>query len=218
MPGQYIDIGFVYPFINKERQQAEIDSLIHYIHNWDLTIKKLIACEDPDGEEYIELDSIDQINESTIGKAFLDMYNGMLTIDLKLVFEPISDILVYVEKGEGKLDGYYCIFISVKGDQLIRDCNLMGPEVYVEPINEYINAITNKIITLMVDFYGYSQYSYAFCDTEAQMECTPDELAQIQNEVYSVVVVLNKNALETKLEVKKSKWNIDGFSLRHETA
>ncbi len=212
MPGQYIDIGFVYPFINQESQQAEIDSLIHYLHNWDFTIKSLIASTDPDGEGYIELNSVDQMDESTIGRIFSSMYYGKLTIDLKVDGEPIHDIFIYVEKGEEKLDGFYCVFISIKGDQIIKECNLMGPEIYEEPINDFINAITNKLISLMVDFYGFSQYSYALCDAETQMQCTPDELAQNQNEIYSVVVLPNKSAFEAKLEVRKSKWNIDGFS------
>lgn len=218
MPGQYIDIGFIYPCISKDSQKNEIDNLIRFLQKWDLSVTRLIASKDVDGEEYIELSSISPVDESCISDMLTDMYNGVLTIDISMDGKQIKSIIVVVYQGEGKIDGYYCISMSIPGDQIINGCDLMGPERYDEPVNSFINSVTNRLILFMTEFYKYSKYSYSFCDSEAMMECTPEELMKQQREVYSVAVVPVVNGNETTLRIYKSAWNIDGFSLRYETA
>lgn len=76
--------------------------------------------------------------------------------------------------------------------------------------NENLNNITDKIAKRLIELWNYIDFSYAFCDNEADIEYQLFELTQ-REETYSLLLL--KNSLNQPI-IKLSSWHIDGITER----
>lgn len=222
LPGQNVDIGFVYSLATSESKKTAVKQLIRFLQNWGFALINVYASKDIDGEEYIDATSAVEAKLNNpeqldyVSFMLAEMYYGMLIVNSGFLGQIIQGIQITQYEDDEKANGCYCISMSIQGEQIIPGCDLMFSERYSQTTNDFINAVTDKLVSFMKAFYQYSNYSYAFCDAEAAMECTPEALATQHNEVYSVAVVPEKQGDGTVFDVRKSSWNIDGFSQRYE--
>ncbi|WDU84435.1 Imm64 family immunity protein [Caloramator sp. Dgby_cultured_2] len=77
-----------------------------------------------------------------------------------------------------------------------------------------INELEQKICDMIFDIYRVSEFDYAFCDNEAEIEFSPDEFKNLKEKIYSILVLPINGDKRLELKLIKSNWKIDGYSLR----
>ena len=109
----------------------------------------------------------------------------------------------------------YNIIVSIRGkNNLFKGILFEIPEEELfknNYSNENLNSITDKIIKKLVELWNYTEFSYAFCDNEADIEYQLFEIEQYKEQIYSLLLL--KNNLNQHI-IKLSSWHIDGITQR----
>lgn len=189
--GSYIGIGLIVDNKSCIKEKSAIQRILEYFILRNGKLVNIKFSEDEDGNDWknIENPNLDEID------SFLNKY--YLNINL------ICDIL---DKGNIVINTYY-----KKLDE-----NIFGLLIDFEEqvfINDYpderIEEITNGFINLLVDLYMVVKYSYAFCDQEAMIKYTPENIEEAKSK-YSILLIPHYN----KMEIIENGWNIDGLTDR----
>jgi len=195
--GSSTGIGFLYSVGDKAIFQfIEIINLILSNNGKVISLK---YCKDPDGDEWVEEKAILQTLTKNILYQLVGNYYGQVNVVCDLLSEKNLKIDIYFKKLDSKNLG---VLLNISDEQLFES-----------GINERIDSVTETIINLIRQIYDITNFDYAFCDNEATIEYSLDELKAIENPIYSILALPNKRD-KKELQIIKSNWHIDGLTLR----
>lgn len=109
----------------------------------------------------------------------------------------------------------YNIIVSLRGEKdLIKGVLFEIPEKELlqdDFSSRNLNDITNNIVSELIELWENTEYSYAFCDSEVDIEYQLFEIKQSKEPIYSVLIL--KDNLNHPV-IKLSPWCIDGITRR----
>jgi len=195
--GSSTGIGFVYGVgDNAIFQFVKIMELL-LLNNG--TIDHLKYCKDINGDEWVEKKvTVQALNKNTL-YPLINNYYGQVSVKCDLLSKKDLNIDVYFKKIDSKNLG---ILLYIPDEQ-----------IFGSDVGENINLITENVINLIQQIYNISNFDYAFCDNEATVEYSLDDLKAIENPIYSILALPNEEN-KTELQILKSDWNIDGLTPR----
>lgn len=202
--GSFISIGFIYEGCSIQTIKKEIEKLVNYISSIGGSLKKMKVSKDVDGEEWLEYDSLINLQLDSIYTILAENYYAQLEVNSNLFEHKNLVITIRIEKDED--NDYFGFLLDMNEKEIIKG----------NSVNE-INNITERIIDFIIKFYNYSNYNYAICDNEAEIEYSPKDFYKIESSIYSITVipVFDCKSNSNKFNVIKSNWNIDGLTSRN---
>jgi len=199
--GSFISIGFIYGKFSIQAIENEIKKLVKYVVNTDGRLKKMKVSKDIDGEEWLEYDSLINLQMDSIYTTLSENYYAQMEVNSSLFGCENITITIHIEKEED--EDYFGFLLDIDEEELIK----------TNPVSE-INSITEKIVDFIAGFYNYSAYDYAFCDNEAEIQYSPRDFKKIESSIYSIAVIPILDGNSNRLNVIRSNWNIDGLTSR----
>lgn len=192
--GSKISIGLVYE--NKCRE--DISVYLEKVINGFLDkgyIKDFTVSLDNEGNEWIE----QNVGEKEVTKTDYDLittnYYGKINLISNIITSNPKKITVAIEKS----DEYFGFLVDLNEEDLTKNFSL--------------DELENKIVDFLLSKFRILNYDYAFCDNEAEIEYSPQEIKQ-EEELYSLLFIPNTKENKKEIEVKKSSWYIDGLTSR----
>lgn len=179
--------------------RLELQNLIGYFLTTHGSIKKIKYSEDIDGKSWKEINNPDISTIEQYYEAISSGFYGEITIVSDILKIGNLDCILRVEKQ----DNFFGFLLDFKEEDLLKSKSYP---------DEDIEIITGKLIELMIKFYSYTKYDYAFCDQEAEFNYSPETFRKLKENVYSVVVTPNCDG--SAFDITKSNWNIDGHTER----
>ncbi|ODM24753.1 hypothetical protein A7W90_00130 [Clostridium sp. Bc-iso-3] len=200
--GSNISIGFVYTGIAQEQIKNELNNIFSYLLSHNTRMVKMKVSKDIDGEEWIEYDMLDTHKKDDVISLLAEYYFGQIEVYSNLIGCNNLKLIIRIEKEPDK--DYFGFLLDISEAQLLKNNSI-----------DEIKKVTDNIVSFMTDIYGYSGYDYAICDNEAEIEYSPEEYMNIQDDIYSISIIPNRNNESTEFNIIKSSWNIDGLTSRY---
>ncbi len=192
--GSYISIGLVFngrEFISKEKT---IDTVLLTLKKNGAQIKNCKYSKDPDGENWITIEINEILNSNNLSQILVNNFNGNISILL-----PCNDCgLTAIFSFHNIDEDYFGILIEIPERQLLSYNSDNVAEAEEWAIN---------MISLL---YNSAPFSYSFCDNEAEIEYSLEDLADKIETAYSLTVIPEKEGLQ----LIKNAWFIDGLTKR----
>ena len=192
----YIDIGFVY---YKGKEELEKDIILWsnnlYEHCKQISYKTFVDV----GQKNFRF----EVNsESELREVFLGVYSGRY-IDCELMYTYNSLVFNLLFSIEYTEDNQYGIIFS------IQDYELFGENMSSDNVNDITKAISLQLDDLCKKY----NFKYAYCDCEASIEYSIEEIELIEKNTMSKysIVVINNNHVGRIME---NNWCIDGITTR----
>ena len=191
--GSYISVGLVY-----------LDTIV----NEDVLflIKELQCVCDMIAVSYPKDDLYERWEEKTFQgmNGFVDAF---MLLDAKKMssgkmYCKIKDnnynVLVKIREENDKCKGF---LFEIPEEELLRNgCTTKNLE-----------KVTNEIAKNIIQLWNKMRFSYAFCDSEADIESTLYQFDEDENPKYSLLLLKDKQAQPV---IKLSSWCIDGITPR----
>lgn len=196
--GSFITIGLVYNELDLERIEVELRSLTRFLLSREGYFKSMKVSRDISGDEWIEHSLLSGYQIGNLCSLLAKYHYGQVSISCKLLGETHLDVTVRIHKEED----YFGFLLEVAEADLISARH-----------REELDALTERIIYLIIDMHSFLSYHYAFCDNEAEVRYSPEVFGTLANDVYSVVV-MPSGVDEKPYSVVKSSWHIDGLTRR----
>lgn len=192
----YIDVGFVYE--DEKKMEHDFGVWAQMVSDCD---SKIYLKTKTDREESCQTtkDLVPQVQDILLNVRSGNYAECQIKVNCN---QGIFHILVAFEESEERQPG---IVFSIPEYELFDDEN------YSASVRAATNNIAQRIITLCVAM----NFKYAYCDCEAAIECTIDEVIKMEKEGkprYSITV-LNDNHIG---HVMNASWCVDGFTPRIE--
>ena len=196
--GSSTNIGFVYRKKHSTDAENELSMLLEFLISNNGKILTQKYCQDLDGDGWVESNEVAHLLVGDVSSLLVNNYYGQLRMNCDILGKERLDIDLYFKMME---ENHFGILLDVADDQIFEpDASLEG--------------ITNCIIEFMKKVYSISHFDYSFCDNEAQIEYSLQELMSAGRPVYSIVALPDPKSSE-ELKVTKSDWNIDGLTSRN---
>jgi len=196
--GSYIGIGLVYNIDLQNRIELELKNIANYLVSHEGRITNFKYSKDEEGIEWVEKSFISNLEIERIYNKISNNYFGEIEVEVSILSIEKLKIRIAVRK----VDNYYFgILLDILEEELIG----VGSK-------KKLNTITNNIVLLLEELYVVSNYDYAFCDNEAEIQYSPHEFQSLNKKVYSIVALPIRE--EKKVRIEKSNWNIDGLTDR----
>jgi hypothetical protein len=192
--GSYISIGFVFRRNLEEKIDINFKKLVNFLVQKSGKLNSIKVSKDMDGEEWIE---VNVLNDDSRLDLLTEFFYGQLNLSSNIIDGKSLEIIIHIENKPN----YYGFLLDIQEADLIKTNSI-----------EELDYISDKLIKLMVDFYGVSGYDYAFCDHEANIEYSPNEFLMLEKNIYSITIITNH--CKNNLEIRKSNWHIDGLTKR----
>lgn len=198
--GSYISIGFVYNMQNVGQIKKELELLVTHLISKNGSMKNIKVSKDSNGEKWVEYNTVNNLQMSQSYGLLAEYYYGQLDLICSILGKSNLEVVVRIEKEED----YFGFLLDIKEDELIKANNL-----------EAMNGATDEIISFITNWYNVSRFDYAFCDNEAEIQCSPKEVSTLKNAAYSIFVVPSSEIQNKALNIIKNNWNIDGLTTRN---
>lgn len=197
--GSYITTGIIFDGIETTSIKRKITDLIIYLSNRSECYKSVKASKDIEGNEWIEFkfEELDNVREAY--EFVSEGYFGQ--IDLMTSRFTSNEILVSV-RVEKEVD-YFGILLDIAEDDFLKSSESV-----------ILNAKDNLIIKFLEELYEVLEFKYAFCDNEAEIKFSPNEIQHLNREVYSILLIPSDSKLNGKINVVKSNWYLNGLTSR----
>ncbi|KAB1438065.1 Imm64 family immunity protein [Candidatus Galacturonibacter soehngenii] len=109
----------------------------------------------------------------------------------------------------------YNVLVSIKGkNDLFRGILFEIPEeeLFLEKFSsDILDIITDKIANSIIELWNNTEFNYAFCDSEADIEYSLCEVRASEKPIYSMLLL--KNEFNQPI-VRLGSWCIDGLTPR----
>ena len=189
--GSRISIGLVYECNN---MIESLEKLIKLLISDNGYIKGFKVSKDEEGNKWIEnFDTTTSISDEVYSCLTLGFY-GQINLVSDIINLKHKDIVLNIERHSD----YYGFLIDIEESSLIDEDSIID--------------IATSIINLISDNFMNLRYDYAFCDNEAEIEYSLQEILSNNNDIYCLLFI--PNFVENKIEVKKSNWLLDGLTKR----
>lgn len=196
--GSYISIGFVFNELNFEQIKNKLRKLVNLLIANNGQLKEMKFSKDIEGMDWVEYSFKNNILTIDLIESLAINYFGELKITSDFLKIGNLNIIVNVEKEKS----YFGFLLEISEAELLKTHN-----------SEEIKFITDKVIDFMIDAHDILDYAYAFCDNEAEIEYSPQEIVSFDRDVYSIIIFYSSKK-QKEYYIKKSKWNIDGLTSR----
>jgi hypothetical protein len=196
--GSYINVGIVYSdsnlskfnndlqFMVKYLSQFSDEILINYPQNENLEIWEEAKFEGEKG--LIEAFTILNTKKMSSGKMCVTILNNNY------------NILVSI-KGDSSL--FKGILLEIQEEDLLQE----------DYSSDNLDRITKKIANILISLWNDTDFSYAFCDSDADIEYPLMEVEQSKEPIYSLLILKN-NLYQPNILL--SSWCIDGITQREQ--
>ncbi|UAC47344.1 hypothetical protein K6959_11565 [Bacillus aquiflavi] len=189
--GSNISLGIVYA----SKQLANAENITRNVSNLfvsdDGYIKSFKYSTDLQGTKWKEFSGINSELAKSMYSSLINSYYGSITIMSNLFNEKLKEMVISIEV----TNEYFGFLVDIK-EELLEGINL--------------DELEENIINFFMKNYECLKFNYAFCDHEAEIEFSPDEIAHMTDEVYSILLLQVNN----ELVLEKSSWKIDGLTER----
>ncbi|NMF01550.1 Imm64 family immunity protein [Aneurinibacillus aneurinilyticus] len=190
--GGYISIALVYEDRNK--LSNELKKLTRYFIQKGAILLKVKYSEDKEGENWRE----EIVNNNEVDFTMLtEKYYGNIDIIADMFNESLKNLKLSIHKEEG----FYGFLIDIKWEELFE-----------EHSKSSVEKITQNIINIILQLYKETQFSYAFCGHEVEIEFSPNDFNSIENGYPISVLPFND-----RLEVFYGEFSIDGISFQNKS-
>lgn len=186
--GGYLSIGLVYKDINLISN--ELKGLLSYLKKENINLAEVEYSRDEDGEQWVK----SKVNNSDINCHSL---NDKHYLSLKMIgdlFKIGTESFVIRVNRDNDFFGF---LIDIEWQQLI---------------DKNKDKISKKIVTSLIQLLKFTDYDYAFCGHEAEIEYSPVQVKKLEN-MYPILIINLKN----KLELIYGEFNIDGISFQEKS-
>lgn len=189
--GSYISVGIVYCNDNMSNLEKDLKSIIMGIKCIDevkLEYPEDNSCMRWKNEYYSNCENVSHwINKLEL--TFL----SKLTLNIHIRDYSLNVILSIGENRET----YRGVLFEISEEELFQKCKLN------------LQNVTKAVAQHIANWYKFASFDYAFCDSEAEIEYGWEELQEIEDKKYSMLVYKNK---DNQIVANLSTWCIDGLS------
>ena len=198
--GSYITTGLVFNGSDVSIIKRKLTDLIMYLSDKSECYKSVKASKDIDGNDWIEFkfDELADIQEAY--RFASEGYMGQIDLATSLITSNEIHASVRVEK---EVD-YFGILVDFAEDDFLKSND---PAV--------LNAADDLMIKFMNELYEVLKYNYAFCDNEAELQFSPNEIQCLTKEMYSILVMPNNSGINSVTNVFRSNWYLNGLTSRN---
>lgn len=189
----FIGIGFIYD--QSTNLENEINKFISFFLFRNIKIRKIIYCTDKNGDNWKD-ETIDNCSSENITPIFINNYFVKVTMEGNFLNKEKICVNMSVSR------------ISKRDFGFLLEININ--QLFIVGNREDLNNCTENIISLCKDIYQETQYRYAYCDHEVDIEYNWNEFTSLKNEIYSVCIIPQKNNFLVSL----ASWEIDGLTNR----
>ena len=199
--GSYIGIGIVYNSHLEDSCKRELRQVLNYLNNQEGSIKSIKFSTNVAGNEWIEHSLINSLEIEDFYTPLINGYYGQIHIVCNVFSLQKVNVYLRIERVD---NSYFGLLIDIQEKELLTDNSVVS-----------MSDMEEKIVEFITNLYKTSIFEYAFCDNEAEIQYSPEELQLYNNTAYSIVVLPSvKNKGE--LSIIKSNWHIDGLSTREQ--
>lgn len=194
--GSYINIGIVYTDKNIIKMDDDFVIVIKYLSPFCNKIVVKYPKDDAfenweeksfEGEEgFVEAFSILNEKNFSTGKIYCKIQNKQY------------NILVSIK---GKNDLFRGILFEIPEEELFLESSS----------SDNLSLTTNKIANSIIELWNNTEFNYAFCDSEADIEYSLCEVRESEKPIYSMLLL--KNEFNQPI-VRLGSWCIDGLTPR----
>ncbi|MBO8157596.1 MAG: hypothetical protein H0Z32_14290 [Bacillaceae bacterium] len=186
--GGYLSIGLVYE--GSKIISKELNSLVNFFKKKNIIINEVQYSQDEDGEKWIKR----KVGHKNIN------YNSITDnhyLSLKMIGDVFKVGTQYFVIRVNKENGFFGFLIDIEWNQLI---------------DKNKDEISERIVNSLIQLLKFTEYDYAFCGHEAEIEYSPD---QVMKKNYEFPITLLN--LKTKLKLIYGEFNIDGISFQEKS-
>lgn len=136
---------------------------------------------------------------------------------VKAIFGSVFDSVKYVEDIAwiGTKNGkQYDVLVSQYLDQPLGGILFEVPEEEVmrnDYTENHFRVLTENVVGMLCSLIDVVDFSYAFCDCEAMIECSASEAKNSEDPIYSILVVRDETGGP---QIRLGNWDIDGVTPR----
>ncbi len=186
--GGYLSIGLVYEDIKSISR--ELKGLVIYLQKENIILTEVQYSQDEDGEQWVKnkVNNIDFNYNSLKDKYYLslEMVGDLFRIGTQ-------NFVIRVNRE----NGFFGFLIDIEWRLLI---------------DKDKEDITKRIVNSMIKLLKFTDYDYAFCGHEAEIEYSPTHVKKNKN-IFPITLLNCKN----KLELIYGEFNIDGISFQEKS-
>ena len=195
--GSYINIGIVY----SDKSVYKLNSDLHTITKALLPLCDKIVINYPRDYSYKNWEEKLFVGEKGLVKAFEILNTKQMSFGKICCKSHNSDIHILVSiRSNGDL--YRGILFEVSEKELLQENYSI----------ENLNNVEDNIIKKLLELWSNTEFSYAFCDSDAEIKYQIIELEHSEEAIYSMLLL--KNNFNQPI-VKLSSWCIDGITPRN---
>lgn len=186
--GGYLSIGLVYEDINSISR--ELKGLVTYLQKENINLTEVQYSQDEDGEQWVE----NKVNNIDINyNSLKDKYYLSLEMVGDLFRIGTQNFVIRVNRE----NGFFGFLIDIEWQQLI---------------DKDKEEISKRIVNSLIKLIKFTDYDYAFCGHEAEIEYSPTHVKKIKD-IFPITLLNLKN----KLELIYGEFNIDGISFQEKS-
>lgn len=194
--GSYINIGIVY----SDNNVHKINNDLHFVVKYLLQFCDRILVNYPQNDTYENWEEKSFEGEEGLFDAFTilntkKMSSGKMCCT---IHNNNYNVLVSIR---GDSDLFKGVLFEIQEKELLHD----------DYTRENLDKITNKIASSLTSLWNETEFSYAFCDSEADIEYQLNEIEQSEQPIYSLLLFKNNMNQPT---IQLSSWCIDGITQR----
>lgn len=194
--GSFINVGIVYSDKNVFKINDDLISLIEYLSRFCDRI--LVKYPKDDSYEIWEEKLFER--EKGLVDAFKILNTKKMSSGKMICKIQNNDYNILVSiRGENNL--FKGLLFEISEEELLQE----------DFSSENLNDITNKIANSLIELWNNTEFDYAFCDSEADIEYQLFEIEQSDKPIYSMLILKNNLNQPT---IHFSSWCIDGITPR----
>ncbi len=195
-----ITVGFVFDKINTNTINNKLKLIIKYLSCGTMKYEKIKFCESLEEEKWIEIISnkynnieklLYQLSQKNYGE--ISLYTNAFTNNNILVS-------VYVLKEKN----FFAITIDVEEEKIIYSYE-----------SDVLSEVDDRVIFIMQELYEKLEYSYAFCDNEAELLFSPYDMKRLKSDIYSICIIPSDSRKINESNIYISSWYLNGLSKRN---
>lgn len=197
--GSYITTGLVFSGSDVSIIKRKLKDLIIFLSGRSECYKSVKASKDIDGNDWIEFKSDELADIQEAYRFASEGYMGQIDLQTSLITSNEIHVSVRVEKEED----YFGILVDVAEDDFLKSNDLI-----------VLNAADDLMIKFMSELYVVLEYKYAFCDNEAELQFSPNDIQCLAKEMYSILIIPRNSELNSVTNVFRSNWYLNGLTSR----
>lgn len=133
------------------------------------------------------------------------------------IFESVFDSVEAVTEAAwmGTKNGkQYKVLVSQYMDKSLGGILFEVPEEEImrnDYTENHFRALTENVVGILCSLIDVVDFSYAFCDCEAMIECSASEAKNSGDPIYSILVMRSETG---EPQIRLGNWDIDGVTPR----